>query len=43
MIFPLRTDRRLVHIPWVNTFIIGLNILVFLFQMRGMMRGSFAG
>ena len=40
MILPLRTDRRLIHMPWVNLFLIALNLLIFLLQTRSMMRGN---
>lgn len=30
MLFPLRTDRRLTRIPWVNLTLIALNVIVFL-------------
>lgn len=30
MIFPVRTDRRLRHSPWMNTSIVVLNVVIFL-------------
>src|SRR5437762_9195222 len=33
MIFPIRTDRRLHHTPWMNYAIIGVNIAVYLLLM----------
>jgi len=40
MIFPLRTDRRLIHPPWINLLLIAVNIIVFMLQMRGATRGN---
>ena len=31
MFFPIRTDRRLTRIPWVNYGLIALNVIIFLF------------
>ncbi len=31
LLIPLRTDRRLHHVPWVNFTLIGLNVIVFFF------------
>lgn len=40
MIFPLRTDRRLHHTPYVNIGIIIANVIVFLMQIRGQLTGD---
>lgn len=34
MLIPLRSDRRLTSKPWVNTSLIAINIIVFLFTQR---------
>ncbi|MEE9211062.1 MAG: rhomboid family intramembrane serine protease, partial [Phycisphaeraceae bacterium] len=33
MFFPIRTDRRLAHTPWVNYTLIAVNVLVFILQI----------
>ncbi len=40
MIFPIRTDRRLQHLPWVNFLLIAVNVVVFLLQLRAQMHGK---
>ncbi len=40
MFFPVRTDRRLKHIPWVNYALISLNALIFLWTYPQMKAGG---
>ncbi len=35
MLFPIRTDRRLHHTPWVNIALIASNVVVFVLTWRG--------
>ncbi len=34
MIFPIRTDRRMKHTPWVNYVLIAVNVVVFVMTMK---------
>ena len=40
MIFPIRTDRRLHHTPWVNGTLIAVNVVVFLCQVGVQVAGD---
>jgi membrane associated rhomboid family serine protease len=39
-VFPIRTDRRLQHTPWVNWTLIAANVAVFMLTNRGMDRAG---
>jgi membrane associated rhomboid family serine protease len=44
MFFPIRTDRRLIHTPWVNYALIAINLLVFMAGLKQQAQsGHFGG